>query len=483
MQSSLFTFNFKQNIKRVGAILLLGVVITFIFGRYCKIVKSPRDSFYQFYNYIDDNMIDVLCVGSSHVWYGINPVQMYNDYGIAAFDLVNGSQGAWHSYYYIKEALKTQNPKIVILDVFTMQRGDEVYNDEVVKNNLLNMSISWDKWQALLVDGNAESKADIFWGFPITHTRYREVNKDDFEVSGNMDNFLGYTYLYDSIAEGERTPAIDALTVTDSLPVTEKTEKYLRKIIELCLNRGIDIILVNSPQQNITIEMQKKYNYIQEIADEYQILFLNGCLYNNEIGIDYTIDLRQDGHHMNYSGVTKYTKWLSDYLSKNYNLPDRRGNTQYEVWEYQAERLEAKVRKERLASLTDFKLILEEARMGKGLYYVVSLNGNYNNLSADEEHNILNTLASYGFNVEQNGTYVMKGQQIIFYSNDESGYQFYKYFGNSVLYLYEENNYHMIQWDGIRKSMVYNGVNIVVYDECLDEIVGTYGFDVNNILN
>ena len=99
MRNSLFISNFKCFIGRIIAIIILASICCIGWSYYCNLVQYPRDNFYDFYNTLEKDTVDVLCVGSSHVYCGINPVQLYNDYGIAAYDLAAGSQAVWYSYF------------------------------------------------------------------------------------------------------------------------------------------------------------------------------------------------------------------------------------------------------------------------------------------------------------------------------------------------------------------------------------------------
>ena len=63
-----------------------------------------------------ENSLDVICIGSSHVFLDISPMAMWKAEGITAYDLTSSIQRMWVSYYYLKEALKYQTPKVVVLD-------------------------------------------------------------------------------------------------------------------------------------------------------------------------------------------------------------------------------------------------------------------------------------------------------------------------------------------------------------------------------
>lgn len=184
--------NSKKFMKRIAALMLLFGVVFLIFSKYVKIARYPRFGLNDFYSYIEKDMVDVLCIGSSHVSCSINSVQMYDDYGIAAYNLSGPSQSIWLSYYFALEGLKTQKPSIVILDVYTVIAADD-YFDSKIEANLLNMKPSYDKYKALLAS-NADNISSILFEFPVTHSRYRQLRKEDYNIGKNNELCLGYSY-------------------------------------------------------------------------------------------------------------------------------------------------------------------------------------------------------------------------------------------------------------------------------------------------
>lgn len=475
MRNSLFISSSKRIVKRVAAIILLTVICISGWRYYCKLVQYPRENFYEFYETVGKQKIDVLCVGSSHVYCGINPVQLYDDYGIAAYDLAAGSQAIWYSYYYIKQALKTQTPKVIVLDVYTLTTRTDYFNEQKAQANLINMPISYIKWQALEA-AEVENKLDIFWGFPITHTRYSSLERDDYDLSGNMStHFLGYYYTAE-IVEYEQGSIVDVRNVDGVSAIPEKAEEYLRKCIELCQEKGIEIVLTNTPWPDITEEKQEQYNYIARIAEEYDIPFLNGCLMNEELGMDYTVDSMGDGGHLNYSGVTKWTGWLGNYLVSNYELIDRRGDSDYEVWEYQTAKLAAQIRKETLTQANSVEDVMQCLRQMEGLCCVVEIRGNY----LRDDIAVPKIILGEELNMEQEGVYIIRNGQVIDYAGGAEDYNICVYLKNSVLNVSNIEGNKFIMLDGAAYNIVNNGFNILVFDEFLNKVVGKIGIDADN---
>lgn len=338
MKDSSFIFSFKKACRQIIVCILVVAIIAICFLRYCDMATPMRGSMYAFYHFMEKDTLDVLCVGSSHVYCGVNPVQMYEDYGIAAYDLAAGSQSIAFSYYYLEEAFKTQHPKLVILDTYMMIAEDE-QEKENAQMNLYNMKPSLTKYRALQMIDGLDNMGDIFWFFPIVHDNYANINEVSYDFKEEyMGLYLGYEYR-GTIEPYDLSMIEDVRFVTEVGSVSEKKENYLRKCIELCRKNNVEIVLTNIPWPDISVETQKVYNLVQQIADEYGVEFINGCLYTEEIGLDYTVDSSGDSGHLNYTGATKYTKWLTEHLiSEGYDLPDRRGDDRYGYWQRESER-------------------------------------------------------------------------------------------------------------------------------------------------
>ena len=326
--------------KRILSILVVVVVISTVFYLYLPqkqgIIETMNVT-------VGEDRVDVLCVGSSHMYCGINPVQLYREYGIAAYDMAVGSQAPWQSYYYIKEVCKTQHPKMIIFDTYmvgSVQDVEEHYQDYQTVANILNTSFSKNKIEAVMAS-KADSKVNILLRFPYTYDEIDGYTGFSLQkLYGVEDYSMGYSYR-DEIEAYE--DVVDVKGVKDSRTLHAKNERYLRRIIEYCLEQDIELILTNAPWPCITEEIQLYFNEIGEIADEYGITFINGCVYHEEMGIDYMTDSYGDGGHLNYSGVTKYTKWIGNYLNDKYALPDRRHDSNYEAYEKGGEWLDEKV--------------------------------------------------------------------------------------------------------------------------------------------
>lgn len=289
---------------------------------------------------LEKDQVDVLCIGSSHVYYGMNTCRWYDEYGIAGYLLASPGQPVWISYYLLEEALKTQSPKLVILDTGTMYRKEEDFG-AYSWETLISMKPSVTKWEAIQAVnqyGEFLDELGAFFSFPYYHTRFFSLTSEDFNNTKEI-RYLGYKPDFAKISEKELAKweengqrKLDESPFCGNIQaITERTEYYLREFIKLCQEKGIPMILVNSPFANQVEEKQRADDYIQKIAQQYGIPMIQGNQYIEEMQIRFADDLL-DASHLNYYGSIKYTDFLAAWIKENLHLPDRRGDAAYEKW-------------------------------------------------------------------------------------------------------------------------------------------------------
>ena len=80
---------------------------------------------------------DVLFFGTSHMVSGISPMEIYEKNGIVSYNLGTSCQPIQGTYYLLKEALKYQSPKVIVLDVSNLfYQGTEDFSWEIIFHNL-----------------------------------------------------------------------------------------------------------------------------------------------------------------------------------------------------------------------------------------------------------------------------------------------------------------------------------------------------------
>lgn len=322
--------------KRVLALLLilcLTVGSVYMLDRVLMIKRydgvQPMQSLYA----QEPDTVDVLFMGNSHIGVHIDTATLWQEYGISAFALWGGVQPMWNTYYSLVEALKTQSPKAVVLEIGGLSYGDE-YSDEATQlKNIAGMKISMNKWEAVKTTAPKDRWASLMLGLPLYHQRYSELTEQDFEYfpwSGELINNKGSYALY---GHGNFDIA-DPASVTEVAEISDKAMEYFQRIIDLCKEQGIELLLVKTPTVDIA-KYQPYCNAVERIAEEQGLSFYNMNTMAEETGIEGE-DFYYDTH-LNLSGARKVSRTLAEILENTVTLEDHRGDSAYSSWDVNAE--------------------------------------------------------------------------------------------------------------------------------------------------
>lgn len=278
-----------------------------------------------------ENSIDVLTVGTSLAYAGINTNVLWSEYGIAAYNLCSAEQPYWVSYYVIREALKTQSPKVLLLDakpsIYTRdysKRGRTIlstYGIKGVENRIGAMLACVEKPQ---------DAVGYILGLPQVHSNYKDVEISDFfllDNGGRGSNWKGYIEV-DAVEHHQKPSLVWTSTKRN---MNEREEEYVRKIFELCEEEGIEVMLVGFPNPDYASD-HMYYNALWEVASEYGVTGIN---YNDpdlKYGLRYSSDFA-DWQHLNVKGSMTFSRRLGADLLERYELQDHREEEKYESYE------------------------------------------------------------------------------------------------------------------------------------------------------
>ncbi|MEI0495618.1 SGNH/GDSL hydrolase family protein [Brachyspira intermedia] len=420
---------------------------------------KPVDVFYQ----QPKKSIDVLFIGSSRVYCDIIPYVLFNDYGISSFNLTSDYQPLWHSYFFIKEALKTQKPKLIIIEVFTT----EIYNDYATDAEIIKFAygLKWslNKINALKISSPKNRWNEFINPFYQYHNRYSSLISDDF-FRNNIDykSYKGY-HLINWTKKFQR-PYVN--NVTNYVKLHNKTEEYYRKTIELVKNNDIPLILTISPYPAFNENRQKIFNTAKKIADEYNVPFINFNFNYDDYNLDFNTDFA-DNSHLNYKGAIKLTRYLGKYLKENYDLPDRRGDPKYYSWEMNAKYEYKKTYNFELKQYSNLNEYLKRIKDADDYVIGITMLGNYQNNDA-----VVQSIAS-NFNINdiylQNASYAIDNNKLIYSSSGSNKYLFYDEIGSYDDLVIDSGQKLSINRGNYIRTQ--NGINIVIYDKFTEEIV------------
>lgn len=471
----------KKSIIRIVCFVL--VLASVLWGTNKILTFKYDDGIYsvtKFYEQ-EENIVDVLILGSSHAYQSFNTGTLWDQYGMASYALAGSAQPTWNTYYYLKEALKTQSPKLIILEGYMVYYAQEYNEDSYIIKNTYGLKWSWDKVDAIRASVPQDRWNDFIPEYIQYHNRYSSLSNSDFlKNQGNplYENWKGF--LGNMSTKALENP--DISNITDREKLYEKTELYYRKTLELAIDNNIPIIVVISPYAGITQQDAACFNTAQDIAEEYGVPLFNGNLFYQDMGIDFATDAA-DSSHLNYKGSLKFTTFMGKYLKDHYHLPDRRNDPRYQSWQDNADYIRALIKNQELIETYDIITFTEKLQDEHYLYFV-SVDG-YCTTQNEELAPVFDALKIPPDNTS--GLWYADNDGIIWCSGNAPEEQYIKRDGHDIgmKRIYNESNYRYssivtVDDSTVSQRKVTNGVNITVYSMVTQSVVDSVGFDADD---
>ncbi len=346
----------KSGQKNLLRVVLFGVlVLTVLLGlnSFMQPVWFNWNNYYTTEGFYEEpeNTLETVFVGASIVTSGFTPTELYDQYGICAYNLGLEQQPMLATYYWTEEAyrLHPETLKTVVFDVSGLRSGSP--NESFYHKSFDNMQFSEVKLRAIMDYKNVsfsdiKSLGDIVklknslkdtFSFLIPfisyHDRWAELETTDFSKYGvdPINGTRGYYYLSRTFIQ--RTPdEVELLnTVLDEKAETTELDDYAMtyfyKLVDFCKEKDLQLLLIKTPTLRWSSSL---HNTIVEYAEEYDLDFIdfNYSPYYEQLNYVQPYD-SFDGKHLNYYGASKLTSAVGKYLVENCGATDVRNNERY----------------------------------------------------------------------------------------------------------------------------------------------------------
>lgn len=314
----------KFALRLVTFLMILGVALGSVNGllapKYYYNSDWPTSSTYLDFYHMERNTVDVLFLGSSHCAAAFSPIDLYEEFGIRSYNLGCEQQNLLVSYYWLKEALRRQKPQYVFLDTFMLfpYNESEPLNTavEATEKALDFMHRSYVRLQAVRdVCGLDASQRLAYYIFPNEryHTRWKQLNENDFTLRemAAHETLMGFRPIEFMCSSDAYQPYEDGGTVeyADMVPVMRA---YLDRIVALCDERGIQLVLVKTPTMFYS---KNAYSAVSLYAAERGLDYLdfNEAGLYGAAGLDFSVD-SCDTDHVSVSGAEKVNRYIGSWL-------------------------------------------------------------------------------------------------------------------------------------------------------------------------
>lgn len=336
---------------RVLSFLLIIIILFFVIGNLLQPVWLGWNNYSTMHGFYSEpkNTIETVFLGNSRGVRAITPMELYEKYGICAYNLSTEQQPLMVSYYLLQEAyrLHKESLKIVFLECNNIFGKSELtFYQKAID------SIKYPAKIKAVNDYPVEVNLKPFYYFPLTeyHTRWEKLTRADFEKSfydplawkrgyacvalncfecGYYEEYKEY-YLNQS---GE----LDESAIPSTFD--EEGLRFLKKIVEFCRENGLRLVLFTTP-----IGTSSGHNAITTFAEQYGLDYLDFAFapLAEEIKFDFVLD-QTEGAHSNYYGASKITAAIGEHLIRDYGATDVRGDPRYAFMDDQLETYQKKI--------------------------------------------------------------------------------------------------------------------------------------------
>jgi len=313
----------KANLIRFISFILIFILIFLCLQEIYLPYSNVSNLIAQFYNE-PVNSIDVLMFGTSSVRAAVHPPVLWDEAGIASFNFAAPRLNPAISYFLLRETLDYQSPSVVILggQYLFSESVDFHRHESGFRRGLDRMRLSRNKLAAInKIVSNDERQTRLSYLLPLLryHDR-KDLSKSDFDFAFLWERSLWMSALNPSM---DRSAPVVRPEFTAS--AGDISGYYVQRKIELLKERNIDVVLIFPPVCHANYWSEERHNTLQNFADSMGVLLIdfNTEELYNYINLDESIDFYNKGH-VNLSGGTKTARYIAQYLSQTFNLPDRR---------------------------------------------------------------------------------------------------------------------------------------------------------------
>lgn len=323
--------------------------------------------------YTNEENIDNLLLGTSHVFCDLNPGILDEINGKNNFNLATSAQPLIASYYLLREADQRNRLSGVYLDLnpaFMLEEegaeGNWKEPDRLVTSWQVmdQMPFSWNKLCWIL--DSTEPGYQYMSVFPPA--RYKKKLLDPEHLASQLrgklqDGYRNYadvaSYVHKGFARRENVWEGIYYKKADREQETKYlsglTEEYLAKIIEYCADRDIRLVLYSNPVSDWNLYYVGDYDgFVEQVTD-----FAAGYgleYYDFNLCREECLDLSDpqywsDDNHMNCFGAEVYTEFWGNFVNDMENGRIRREDVFYDSYSQKLENMEERI----------FGVIVEEA--------------------------------------------------------------------------------------------------------------------------
>lgn len=456
---------------------------------------QPDLTMKEFYD-LEEDTIQMYVLGSSHTTMGFSPMECYKENKITSFNLSTASQPIEVSYYLLEEGLKKQNPEVVVFEVSSLFYKKEDIAIGKFRYTMDSMPLSMTKLKLAVcyADYNREEKVRTFsigealCPIYYYHDRWKDMNEEEFNINQAPPQLKGQVIRtciteinYDLEAFDKKLAKKIEEDADETPKISKNSVSYLLKIKELCEKNNIKLLLTSTPTNRWNSTKEK---LVKEVCEENNLEFLDMNLPDGEL-LDYSTDMA-DGNHVNGSGAKKTTKYLCDYIIKNYGIEGKACKSFDESVKYYDTYYNNMINYGMETDFNDYLSMLNENK-DKLTVFVTAKGESFEGLQSKDIKQLKELGCTIDFNksIYENSyiSVIDSGKLTHEEFSQEASFSEYTLTNGSKASLYSngkiEEGRTDIEIDGKEYAINGEGLNIVVYDKESGLVVDSVSFNTH----
>lgn len=310
------------------AFLAIAALLIALLSCVLRPVRTSYGAVWKPYLAEPDNSLDYLWMGSSYAYCDLNPAVLYDACGLTGYVVAGPELTLSQSYWYLREALKTQTPAAVYLEA-TSLFFEKYQNYSQI--NVGYLPAGFNKLGAVFTAAEPELRSGLLCDLIFYHGRWKELTASEVWKAlspPETDVYKGYTCVEGS--DGTRGETSYIRTLNEEAVYMENLE-WLDKMARLCEEKGIAFTAVLHPTwSRIPAETREK---LADDLSERQISFLDWTEAEDSMGI--VPDAHYyDAGHLNREGAEVFSRWVGRFLTGEEGLTPRTQTTE-NTWNWQ----------------------------------------------------------------------------------------------------------------------------------------------------
>lgn len=316
-----------MNVKKIMAVLRRIVFLVLVMVLFLWTSKVfERKTLYGAWNYSikvngftneQKESMDIIGYGSSHMYCTLNPIYVYENFGLRSYVLATQQQPVEATYYYIKESLRTQSPEVIVVEALMFTDGTGVVSEGVAHDAVDPFPDGWNKLMMINALNTKDGKENYYFNLLKYHSRWKELTIGDFNFSWKKetDPMHGYVFLKETRPNALKQVSYENVEETAILP---QYEEVLLNIIDMAQKNDVEVLLLIAPY-NVDDGALGKYKYIHRLAQENGVKVLDLNLELDATKLSNETDYYDPGH-LNVYGAEKASEYILNYIKANYNI-------------------------------------------------------------------------------------------------------------------------------------------------------------------